>query len=328
MKLDNTIEVLPAYLGILANFRNITYTAEITATTATRAKPMAAITSVFKLSISPVSSLFVVSSSSEVAAVVAVAPRESKATSSSSRVVFSSSTFEPKVAKSNSRSIVALRESTRERRVLVIFISLSKTESKMAISELLAVVMLREYKMDLMLSVALFNEFKVEFMEVIFSSMLSILVLSDSISARISSRVAGSASTMKTYEDTIAADNVHTAMNIGRVFGITSLYISVSPILMHFQYIDTRYTQVMSALQHSKNLCIILVGMHTGSVFKYDPVSSTHFLNPFMLNTVSLDKISILLIIFALPNLVVRFYVYQNSFLDQHLDQSGFILRF
>ena len=86
--------------------------------------------------------------------------------------------------------------------------SSSKAENKMATSVIVAVVALRESKVDCRLLSALFNEFKVEFMALMFTSVSSSLSLSVFISSMMSSRVAGCAITMKEFCDTVAAEKI------------------------------------------------------------------------------------------------------------------------
>jgi len=188
---------------------------------------MPTITSVFKLSMSPDRSLVVASRSSEVAAAFL---REFKLASSSSRAMLSSFTVELTAATSDSLAAVALRESKLDWRSLLASFSVSKAESKMAISVAVAVVALREYKMTSTLSIAVFNESKAEFRVVIFASMSSSLPSSASISARMSSRVAGSASTVKKFDDTVAVETIDAIMSATKILGNVLLCIFVSPI--------------------------------------------------------------------------------------------------
>jgi hypothetical protein len=104
------------------------------------------------------------------------------------------------------------------------------------------VVALREYKIPSSLSTAVLKEVIAEFRAVKFSSMSSSLSLSTSISAMTSSRVAGCANTVKTFDDTVAADTIDAVMNITKILDIILLRISVSPNLMHLQSVDTTYT--------------------------------------------------------------------------------------
>jgi hypothetical protein len=159
-----------------------------------------------------------------------------------STVTLSSSTVELTAANSDLLAVVALREVVIDHASLTISARLSKTKSKRAISPAVAVVALREYKIPSNLSTAVLNEVIVEFRAVKFSSMLSSLSLSTSISAMTSSIVAGCASTVKTLDDTVAADTIDAVMSITKILDIILLRISVSPNLMHLQSVDTTYT--------------------------------------------------------------------------------------
>jgi len=139
--------------------------------------------------------------------------------------------------------------------LLVILFIVSKAESKRAISVAVAVVALREYRMDSRLSIAVFNEFKAEFRAVIFASMLSSLPSSASISARTSSRVAGSASTIKAFDDTVATDTINAIMDITKNLDNVLLCISVSPNLMHLQSVDTAYNKLCPYINTQK-ICV------------------------------------------------------------------------
>jgi len=192
---------------------------------------MATITSVFKLSMFSDRLLVVASRSSGVKAALL---RESSLASSSSRAMLSSYTAELTAATSDSLAAVALRESKLDCRSLFTSLSASKTESraesKTATSVLVTVVALRESKLFCVLSIAVFNEFEDDFRAVMFASMLSNLALSASISARMSSRVAGSARTVKAFDDTVAAETNDAIMSITKNLDNVLLCIFVSPI--------------------------------------------------------------------------------------------------
>ena len=96
-----------------------------------------------------------------------------------------------------------------------------------------AVVALREYISPSSLSTAALTEVIAEFRAVTFSSMLSSLSLSASISATTSSRVADCANTVNTFDDTVAADTIDAIMNVTKIFDIILLRISVSPNSLH-----------------------------------------------------------------------------------------------
>jgi hypothetical protein len=81
-----------------------------------------------------------------------------------------------------------------------------------------------------MLPLAVFNEFKSEFRAVISAPMASSLSLSASISVRLSSRVAGSASTVKAFDDAVAAEIIDDIMSITKTLENVFLCILVSPI--------------------------------------------------------------------------------------------------
>ena len=214
-------------MGDLTLFRSKRQTAAIAATAATRAKPMATVTSVFKLSIVSDRSLAVASRSP---GVTTASLRESKLASSSSRTVLSSSTVEPTAATSDSLAAVALRAAKLDCISLILPFSESRAESKTATSVLVAVVTLRESKLDCMLPLAVFNEFKSEFRAVISAPMASSLSLSASIYVRMSSRVAGSASTVKAFDDTVAAEIIDDIMSTTKTLENVFLCILVSPI--------------------------------------------------------------------------------------------------
>jgi len=151
-------------------------------------------------------------------------------TSSSLRAVFSSSTAELTAATSDSLATVEFRESKLDCRLLLASLSVSKTESKTATSVVVAVVALRESRLDCMLPIVVFNEFEAEFRAVMFASMSSSLALSASISARMSSRVAGCASTVKAFDDTVAAETSDAIMSITKILDNVLLCTFVSPI--------------------------------------------------------------------------------------------------
>jgi hypothetical protein len=237
---------------------------------------MATITSVFKLSMFSDRSLVVAFRSAEVAAAFL---REFKLASSSSRAVLSSFTAELTAAKSDSLAAVALRESKLDCRSLFTLFSASRSESraesKTATSMVVAVVTLRESKLFCMLSIVVFNEFMSEFRAVMFASISSSLALSASISATMSSRVAGSANTVKAFDDTVAAEIMDAIMNATKILDNILLCIFVSPNLMHLQSVDMEYTSYVHTSRLKKFVYKPkLVPMCTRKVYK-NPSSYT-----------------------------------------------------
>lgn len=196
---------------LLPVFRSKRQTAAIAATAATRAKPMATRTSVFKLSIVSDSLLALASRSAGVKAASLI---EFNLAPSSSRVVLSLFTAELTVATSDLLAAVVLRAAELDCKSLILPFSASRTGPKTATSVLVAVVTLRESKLDCMFPIAVFNEFKSEFRAVMFASMSSSLALSVSIAAKISSIVAGSASTVTTVDDAVTAEIIDAIMSI------------------------------------------------------------------------------------------------------------------
>jgi hypothetical protein len=162
-------------------FSSIRQTAIIAATVDARAKPIATVTSVRKLSMVSFSSLALASRSSGVKAASLI---EFRLASSSSRAGLSSFTADVTAATSDSLAAVALREAKLDCRSIIVSFSVSRAEATTATSVLVAMITLRESKLDCTLPTALFNELKPEFRAAIFASMVSSLALSAYLSLR------------------------------------------------------------------------------------------------------------------------------------------------